>query len=106
MRVWQIPACDVLVAGFSLFFLKPNDLEAFWGKVTESIKPGGLFAGQFLGVKDEWKDQDHALVDASKLSQMLEPFELLHYEEVEQEGETVVRQPKYWHIFHVVARRK
>jgi len=32
-------------------------------------------------------------------------FELERFEEVEEDGETVLKNPKHWHVFHVVARK-
>lgn len=106
MLEFELPAADVIVSGFSLFFLDQAGLAAYWPKVVAALVPGGLFAGQFLGPHDEWASQGHALVDRETLEAMLSPFELLHFEEVDREGFTSVGDAKHWHVFHVVARKK
>jgi tellurite methyltransferase len=97
---------DVAVAVFSLYFLPPEEFGQFWPRLVAAIKPGGLFAGQFLGVNDEWGDQGFSLHSRSDVEALLAPFEILHLEEVERDGKTSWGEPKHWHVFHTVARRK
>jgi tellurite methyltransferase len=106
MATWEIPACEVVVAGFSLFFLNQEQLEALWPRLVKSIRPGGLFSGQFLGPNDEWAGKGHALVDGASLRSMLAEFDLIHYDEVDREGQTALGNAKHWHVFHVVARKR
>ena len=106
MASWPLPKADVIAAGFSLFFLNQEELEAFMPRVIEAIKPGGLFAGQFLGKNDEWASRGHGLMDAETLREMFRDFEVIHFDEVQREGETTLKQAKFWHVFHVVARKK
>lgn len=106
MMAFPIPECDVVTAGFSLFFLSQDQLAEFWPRLIATLRPGGLFAGQFLGPNDEWADKGHALVDEQMLREMFAGFELIHFEEVDREGETSVGNPKHWHVFHVVARKR
>jgi tellurite methyltransferase len=96
---------DLVVAHFSLFFLPPDEYAKFWAKLVASIKPGGLLSTQFLGVNDEWKERGYTLQTNEELETMLEPFEILFFEEVERDGETALKTPKHWHVFHVVARK-
>jgi tellurite methyltransferase len=37
---------------------------------------------------------------------LLEPFEAEFFDEVERQGKTALGEPKYWHVFHIVARKK
>lgn len=106
MGVWPIPACDVLVAGFSLFFLNHDAFADLWPRIVDAIKPGGHFAGQLLGPHDEWADKGHAVFDVDAVRTLFREFDLVHFEEVDREGETSIGRPKHWHVFHVVARRK
>lgn len=106
MLDFEIPPADVIIAGFSLFFLDQPGLESYWPRIVAALRPGGLFAGQFLGPHDEWADKEHATVDSTQLHSMLRPFDLIHFEEVDREGMTSVGKPKHWHVFHVVARKR
>jgi tellurite methyltransferase len=98
-------SADAVVAGFVLFFLEPADLERKWAELIEAIKPSGLFAGQFLGQSDDWAAK-YTAHSREEITRMLEPFDVLHFEEVERDGETSHGLPKHWHVFHVVARKR
>lgn len=96
---------DAIVAGFSLFFLPPEDFRTFWPRMLASLKPGGIFMGQLLGVNDDWKDRGFTLHDRVAVERDLENLETLYFEEAERDGETAVGTSKHWHVFHIVARK-
>ena len=96
---------DVVIAAFSLFFIESR--EAFlntWAEIQSGLKPGGYFLGEFLGLNDDWSDR--CLVNSrSEVEGFLSKLETVHFEEVDQDGETSVGVDKHWHIFHVIARK-
>lgn len=100
------PDFDVVVAGFCLFFLPPERLHRFWPRLARIVRPGGLIAGQFLGVHDDWATRGYTVLTRAEVDELLAPYEVLHFEEAERDGETAMRDPKHWHVFHFVARRK
>jgi SAM-dependent methyltransferase len=95
---------DVVVAGFCLFFLSPEDFEAFWPRLTESLVPGGLFLGQFLGPRDDWA-ADYLTHSREDVEALLAGMEILQLEEAERDGKTSQGTAKHWHVFHVIARK-
>lgn len=101
----DLDSYDVAVACFTLFFLSPAEFEAFWPRVVSSIKPSGIFAGQFLGVNDSWNERGFTTHDLNAVSELLKGFEVLHLDEDERDGETALGDAKHWHVFHVIARR-
>ncbi|MCA1839374.1 MAG: class I SAM-dependent methyltransferase [Actinomycetota bacterium] len=96
---------DVIVAAFTLFFLPPDDYPKFWRSLVQTLKPAGLFAGQFLGVNDSWSDQGLTIHDRAAVEELLQPFEVLLLEEEEKDGPTALGDIKHWHAFHVIARK-
>jgi len=96
---------DVVAAFFALFFLRPWEFGRVWQRLLAALKPGGVFAGQFLGINDDWADRGYTVHTRSEVESLLHPFEVLYLEEVERDGETTLREPKHWHVFHVVARK-
>lgn len=106
MRSWPIPACDVLVAGFCLFFLEPAEFDTFWPRMTRALKPGGLLQVQLLGKNDQWSDPAITRHTRDEVENLLTGFEPLHLEEVEREGTVASGSPKFWHVFHIVARKR
>jgi trans-aconitate methyltransferase len=98
--------CRLVVAGFSLFFLPPEEFGACWARLADAIEPGGAFMGQFLGVRDAWSGRGYSQHDAAQVRTLLGPFETLYYEEAERDGETATGEGKHWHVFHVLARKR
>lgn len=94
---------DVVVAGFCLFFLRAQELEAFWPRMQGWLKPHGVFAGQFLGPRDDWAGE-YLSQSRDDLKELLHPFATLHMEEVERDGRTSQGTPKHWHVVHFIGR--
>jgi tellurite methyltransferase len=96
---------EVVFAGFSLFFLREWEFGQVWKRITAALKPGGIFAGQLLGVNDDWAERGYTVLTRDQVLDLFQRFELLYLEEAERDGETSLREPKHWHVFHVVARK-
>ena len=101
----ELPSSEVIVAGFSLFFIPKWRFKKAWNSIVNALNPHGLIAAQFLGKNDEWNDGKRTIHTARSLKNLLGEFEILYYEEVDREGKTLVNKAKHWHIFHVVARK-
>lgn len=97
---------DVTLAVFSLFFLQPGEFEEFWSRIVRALRPGGLFAGEFLGLNDDWKVRPYSLHSRDAVQGLFEGFEILDFLEEEEDGETAVGEKKHWHVFHVIARKQ
>jgi trans-aconitate methyltransferase len=107
MRAYPMPpgGFDVVVAGFSLFFLPVQDLPAQWERISRSLRDGGLFMGQLLGENDDWAD--HLTTQSRpEVGSLLSDFEVLHLEAVEKPGRTAQGTQKNWHVFHFLCRRR
>lgn len=103
----QIPPCDLVNASFALPFCEPRHLPALWNRIVAAIRPGGRFAGQFFGDRDTWAslpDRTHHTQD--QVLQMLSGFDIEMMTVEERDDAPEVRNPKHWHLFHVVARRR
>lgn len=94
------------VGCYSLFFLPPASFADFWPRLVDAIEPGGIWGGQFLGIRDEWRTENYTLHDRGDVERLLEGFEILLLEEQEHDGETALRTPKHWHVFHTIARKR
>jgi tellurite methyltransferase len=76
-----------------------------WQRLVNALRSDGIFAGQLLGVNDDWTARGYTAHTRTEVQSLLHPFEILHMEEAERDGETALREPKHWHIFHIVARK-
>lgn len=105
-------SCDLINASFAIPHCDPVDFPALWSKLAAAIRPGGRFAGQLFGVNDSFATESdgitrtyHTRVEVEALLQAggLIPE---HLDEVERPGKTALGEDKYWHVFHIVARKR
>lgn len=101
------PAVDLVNASFALPLCPPERFPALWAQIECSLAPGGRFAGQFFGERDEWRGEPgithHARADIERL---LLGFAVEMLAEEETDTTTPYGKPKHWHLFHIVARKR
>lgn len=103
----QLPAALLVNASFSLPFCPPEHFETLWRTVTEAVLPGGRFAGQLFGDRDDWaRIPDRSHQTRAEVERALEPFDIELLNEKEDDGNDALQNPKHWHRFDIVARRK
>jgi trans-aconitate methyltransferase len=107
-ETYDYPSSDLVRAGASLFFCKPRAFDDVWARMSDSLEPGGIFCGDFLGVEDSWRESaefEVCCLSEEKLEGMLEDFEVLRWNERNEDGKTAVGTLKHWHIYSVTARK-
>ena len=103
----QLPLVDLINASFSLPFCPPPKFPALWQNILTALGSGGRFCGQLFGDRDSWAtypDLNHHT--RTQVEELLQPFTIEMLEEEEHFGTTAVGEEKYWHLFHVVARKR
>ena len=58
------PEADMINSSFSLPFCEPDHFPAFWKRIKNALKPGGVFCGHFFGQNDSWVK--HGLTNHSR----------------------------------------
>jgi trans-aconitate methyltransferase len=97
---------ELIYAGFSIPFCRPQHFGALWDKIVANIVPGGRFAGQLFGVNDTWADNPKMTFFTEEGARTLfTGFEVEHFEEEDEDGQSSVGA-KHWHIFHVIAQKR
>jgi SAM-dependent methyltransferase len=98
---------DLINAHYALPFIKPDLFGAVFTRLKGALRPGGIFVGQFFGVQDSWNTAENQMTffTCEEALNQLAPLEVLEFEEEAQEGLTAEGVPKYWHIFHILARK-
>lgn len=97
----------IVNASFALPFCSPDAFPTLWRWIVASLKPGGRFAGQFFGDRDEWKCvRPKSHFNRSEVAALLAGFDVEHLDEVEKEGDDAMGGIKHHHVFHVVARKR
>lgn len=81
-----IPQVDLVIASFSLPFMKPQDFNRIWQQVVSKVKPGGYFIGNFFAPDFSFFAEKfrHSMTFHSKLEAvaLLNGFEIVSFQEV------------------------
>jgi len=102
----EVCPCDLVNASFALPFCEPRHFPALWSRIVAAIRPGGRFAGQFFGDEDTWASMpDRTHHCREEVEQLLQGFDIEMMRVEERDDPPDVRNPKHWHLFHVVARK-
>jgi len=99
---------DLVNAEFSLPFLSPGDFAPTFSRLLCSVKSGGIFTGQVFGSNDSWNVANSGMTfhTRAEAEAFFRDFELVHFEEEDHPGTTKLGEPKHWHIFHIIARKR
>jgi SAM-dependent methyltransferase len=103
---------EFIHAAYSLYFCTPDKFSFMWETICSNIKKGGLFSGNFIGNKDDWRKRSltpKKFVTYEELYEMFIGFDLKYFCEQEFDGpfldkECKIRE-KHWHTFDIIARK-
>jgi SAM-dependent methyltransferase len=109
-RTAELPPAALVNASFALPFCPPAEFPGLWAKIDAALDaggPGGRFAGQLFGDRDDWA----ALGDRTHLSRaetlaLFDQYVLEHFEEEDRPSSHAGEHRKHWHVFHIVARKR
>ena len=103
----DLPEVDLINASFALPFCPRRRFPALWRRLVGALRPGGRFAGQLLGVRDDWAKQGPEMTafESAAARALLGDLAVEHFAEEETDGTTAAGEPKHWHLFHVVAKK-
>lgn len=98
---------DLINASFCLPFCAPQAFPTLWQTLTAALRPGGRFCGQLLGDRDSWvTDMTVTAHSRAQATALFAEFEVEWFEEEEHPGKTAIGEDKYWHLFHIIARKR
>ena len=94
-------------SSFAMPLCEPVRFGALWERIRESLPVGGRFTGQWYGLRDSWVERPGiTFLGRAEAEALLEGFELEMFDEEEADSVTPRGNPKHWHIFHIVARKR
>ncbi|MBP7006975.1 MAG: class I SAM-dependent methyltransferase [Candidatus Pacebacteria bacterium] len=104
---------DLINSQFSLHLYGQKGFPVFIKRIINSLKPGGIFVGQFLGVKDSWnKDLSSATHRAKyvfhtkkEALELLSSLKIIKFTEEDKDGKTILGAKKHWHVFYFIAKK-
>jgi SAM-dependent methyltransferase len=95
---------ELVNASLSLFFQGESDFSTTWNSISESLSSGGVFAGNFLGINDDWTSRWGVTGHTREQTQeLLSDFSETCIDEEEWSGATARGDSKHWHLFNIVA---
>lgn len=104
--VFPLNFFDLVNAQFVLFFVKRDKITRVINDIKKTLKPGGIFVGQFLGLNDSWTNNPavcaYLRVD---VEEFFSGLEIIYFQEEEKDGMTAMNQTKHWHIFNFIVRK-
>ncbi len=98
---------DLISAQFALPFLPRHRFADVFAGLRAALVPGGVFAGQFFGVHDQWNTPDRSMTFLTRpeAAALLRDLETIELTEEDADGHVADGSPKHWHVFHILARR-
>lgn len=91
---------------FVLPFINQEKLSEVLEKIKKSLKPGGIFVGQFFGIRDGWSGFSQVgVLTEEEARHRLNGLEIIHFEEEEKDGEAITKEAKHCHIFNFIVRK-
>jgi SAM-dependent methyltransferase len=100
----ELPAFDLLYAGYALPFIPWDAMAEFWPRVRAAIRPGGWLVFNVFGVRDSWAGTPSmTFLDQPQAEALVAGLEIVAFDEEDQDGNSFLG-PKHWHLFNVIAR--
>jgi len=97
-------------AGFVLPFIPSSAIAGIASELRGLLAPSGILVGQLFGPDDSFLRASPAgsmnAHTSDEVAQLLDGFDILEHEEVNREGCIGRGRPKWWHVHHIVARRR
>ena len=99
---------DLISAQFALPFIPRAHFAQVFARITSALAPGGVFAGQFFGDRDEWNtsERDMTFVTRQEAESLLRDLDIIELTEEDEDGHKADGSPKHWHVFHILARKR
>ena len=98
---------ELVNSSFAMPLCQPERFHDLWARIVEALPTGGRFSGQWYGVRDSWAGRTGiTFLSRDEAMALLAGFEVEMFEEEEADSVTPRGNPKHWHIFHIVARKR
>lgn len=106
---YDYPKTSLVIANMSLLFADPEQFDCTWNKIQSAIEIGGVFAGDFMGEKDGWALNYRTPTSSfteSQVRALFAHFDIVRFNERNEQAKTSLGKMKYWHIYSIVAVKR
>jgi SAM-dependent methyltransferase len=109
-RLEEVPlpiGMQLVNSSFAMPLCEPARFHDLWMRIREALPGDGRFSGQWYGTRDSWKGRPGmTFLQRDEALGLLDGLDLEMFEEEETDSVTPRGNPKHWHIFHIVARKR
>jgi cyclopropane fatty-acyl-phospholipid synthase-like methyltransferase len=100
------PSVDLFCSLYAIPFCGPEKYNFVLDQAIQAVKSGGVFVTVLFGLEDEWVLGKTAVgISEQELRSKLKDFEIVHFVEAKNMGQTIGRGEKFWHTLDVIAKR-
>ena len=105
MEGLELPPADLIYASYSLPFCSPEKFPALWRNIRRALRPGGHFAGQLFGDRDEWHGQrPMTFYGLREVRSLIRGYKVELLRETVEEGQSF-EGPKRWHFYDLILEK-
>jgi SAM-dependent methyltransferase len=101
----ELPCADLIYASYPLPFCPPDKFPGVWSEIRRALRPGGHFAGQLFGDRDEWNGKRpltfHSL---RQVRALIRGYKVELLRESVEEGRSF-EGPKHWHFYDLILEK-
>ena len=109
-RLEEVPlplGVQLVNSSFAMPLCEPERFHELWTRIRDELPAGGRFSGQWYGPRDSWAGRPGiTFLERDQAMALLDGLEIEMFEEEEADSVTPRGNPKHWHIFHIVARKR
>jgi len=109
-RLEEVPlplGVQLVNSSFAMPLCEPERFHELWTRIRDELPAGGRFSGQWYGPRDSWAGRPGiTFLERDQAMALLDGLEIEMFEEEEDDSVTPRGNPKHWHIFHIVARKR
>ena len=96
---------NLINASLVLPFVDKNNFDAVMKKIIISLNIGGIFIGNFFGLKDDWANK-LVCKPLPEIRTYFKSFDILYFKEIEDDMPSVSGPMKHWHIIDIICKKK
>lgn len=103
------PSKYTLIVAIQVLHLLPRrDLEALMSSIACGLADDGILCATFLGVRDSWAPTPWraTVLQRDDVDSLTYGLETIRLDELEYDGTNVLGQPKHWHTFRCILRKR
>lgn len=105
----ELENSDLVYSNLGIVFCNKNYIKTLIEKMKEKVKVNGFFICNFLGIDDEWNDQNHSNIKfftTNEILQIFNDFKIYYIAEKKYIHDSSNKKDKKWHIIEIYAQKE